>query len=226
MTNHNQTLAARWIGRGPAPADVLVLPGDEVTAPGFHLAAIGVERELDWRASVPSITTDAHAQGGAIILAHPTRWFPASFDADALAAIDGIEAAHPMRDVDRRADRDLAAAFDRARRIKPSIAPIGSSDFHNVAPIGLCRTFVFVRERSRAGVIDAVRQGRTVACDQHGRVDGKPPFAAAAGPLCRDAAAMLRQESRLDVAGRLAAWFGLLGLVLFAMPGRRGANVL
>lgn len=220
ITNHNQTLAGRLIVRGLMPADVIVIPGDEVTAPAFHLAVIGVERAPDWHATVPAIAADVHAQGGAVILAHPTRWFAAVFDPAVLAAVDGLEAAHPMMHVNEEAHRDLIATFERAAQVNPTIAPIGSSDFHHVAPIGLCRTFVFVRDRSQAGVIDAVRHGRTVACDQSGHVYGTPPFTAAAEPLCRDAASTRRLDSRLMRGAHVATWAGLLALVLFAFPVR------
>ena len=49
----------------------------------------------------------------------------------------------------------------RSAAINPSMAPIGSSDFHFGGTLGQCRTFVFADEFSVAGVLDAVRRGAT-----------------------------------------------------------------
>jgi hypothetical protein len=223
ITNHNQTRAGQWTAARSINPEVIVIPGEEVTAPTFHLAVIGIKGTLDWWKSVPALAGDAHAAGGAIILAHPTRQFAATFDSAALAAIDGIEAAHPLMHLDGRARRDMAAAYARAEGIHPTVSPIGSSDFHNFAPIGLCRTFVFARARTQAAVIDAVRHGRTVACDQNGRVTGQPALAAVAEPFCRAAALDRLEDSGSARLAKALTLAGLLGLALFAFPGARAA---
>jgi len=91
--------------------------------------------------------------------------------------------------------------------------PIGSSDFHTGGHPGWCRTWVLARERSVAGVIAAVRDGRTVAVDMNGALYGSPE--AIGIVTASGVSAPLPQESgtwqRLSVA---AAWLGLLGLAL------------
>src|SRR5215208_2113179 len=87
--------------------------------------------------------------------------------------LDGAEAMHS--DVHRlKAFRsDLEAFYARARRVNPDIAAIGSSDFHAMPPgIGRCRTYLFVRERTKPGVLEAIRSGRTLAVDGDGRLQG------------------------------------------------------
>jgi hypothetical protein len=100
----------------------------EITNPRYHMIAVGIERTVNADQPAAGAIADVHSQGGVTIAAHPLPSFH-GYDEDAtVAALDGTEAAHP---VDRPEDRELFAAFyDRARRLKPTIAPIGSSDFH------------------------------------------------------------------------------------------------
>src|SRR4051794_10510665 len=84
---------------------------------------------------------------------------------------------------------DFAAFHDRARAAHPRIAAIGSSDYHDLAGMGVCRTYLFVRELTVAGIVDAIRGGRTVACDARGQTYGDPDLAKVVGPRCRVEAA-------------------------------------
>ena len=109
---------------------------------------------------------------------------------------------------------ELEAFYARARRVNSDIAAIGSSDFHAMPPvIGRCRTYLFVRERTKAGVLDAIRSGRTLAVDGDGRLQGDPSLIRLLG----DARPAGRVDThpawrRLSVA---MAWLGALGLVVF-----------
>jgi hypothetical protein len=80
---------------------------------------------------------------------------------------------------------------------------------------------VFAREATVDGVIEAVRAGRTVACDAVGRTYGEPRLADAVGGDCRAAAtsgSRLRGDlNRIAVA---CAWLGALGFIVSA-PRRR-----
>jgi hypothetical protein len=106
---------------------------------------------------------------------------------------------------------ELTAFWLRTRAYNPRVAPIGSSDFHFRAPVGLCRTYVFAREPTEEGVIEAVRAGRTVAYDSAGRAYGDPALAAIAGTRHRQ-----DQEgpSLLARVSALIAVFGLAGLIV------------
>ena len=98
---------------------------------------------------------------------------------------------------------------------RASLAAIGSSDFHFTAPIGLCRTFLFVTERSPAGVLDAVRRGATVACDARGATYGPAELSAAVAVECRRAATARPEGwTWLTPAGAVLAWLGFVALVL------------
>jgi len=113
----------------------------------------------------------------------------------------------------REHDRQgLADSFDRAIRTKPSIAPIGSTDFHFTAAIGLCRTYLFVRDVTPAGVLDAIRNGRTVACDQRGNVYGAADMAREVEGLCRATAEERLSKPPLEWLSLFCTWIGLVGL--------------
>jgi predicted metal-dependent phosphoesterase TrpH len=217
ITNHNRvwpSRLARWMTRDPDGPIVLV--GEEVTARGFHITAIGIETPVDWTHSASDAIDAIHAQGGIAIAAHPALKFWPAYDRPALRKLDGVERAHASIFQMRRADRQFAIFFQGARTVHPGLAAIGASDFHVIGYPGICRTYVFARERSARGILEAVRAGRTVAYDKLGQPRGDP-----------DLIPLLPADSRaeLDSAprpgpGSLAVWLGLLGLVLVA-PGRR-----
>jgi hypothetical protein len=213
LTNHNQMLAARlarWMAA--SSNDPIVLGGQEITHPRYHIAAIGLERAVNADQPAASAIADVHAQGGVAIAAHPEPSFD-GFDDAALARLDGTELAHPVIHVDERLRQDFHEFFERARRLNPRVARIGSSDFHASPSLGRCRTFVFARERSGSGVLEAIRGGLTVAVDADGRLQGE----AALVRLLEHTAPTARRDEhagwrRLSVA---LAWAGILGLVLF-----------
>lgn len=173
ISNHNQTMAAK-VGRpfraGTLP---LVIPAQEVTTPGFHLVAAGITETIAWWKPELEIVRDVHAQGGVVIAAHPVGRYWRAGDA-MLRAIDGAEVAHPLTRTEPGGRDELTAFFARARAVNPDIAPIGSSDFHMVAPLGVCRTYVFSESVTAEGILDAIRAGRTVAEDQDGVLYGAP----------------------------------------------------
>ena len=210
ITNHTSPLAG--LMSGPANDGLpLLLPGQEVTAPQFHLIALGVTKTIDWRQPLPETIRNIHALGGAAVAAHPTREYWDAYGTDAIHALDGVEAVHPSVFTDPDAAEDFPAFYGHARRIKPSIGPIGSSDFHFHAPVGLCRTYVFAREINANAVIEAIRAGRTVAVDDSGRLTGAPGLVrlAAHRPV-----GGLEPPSVAQRLAMVSLWLGLLGLVI------------
>lgn len=226
ITNHNQTLAAR-IGRWLAPATgvPLVLVGDEITAPRYHLVAAGIERPIDWRLSAAEAIEAVHAQGGIAIAAHPVRQGSSGFDDEAMARLDGAEVAHPLVHSSAEGRRELVAFHERANRLRanvsargieplqPHVAPIGSSDFHMIAPLGFCRTDVVASAFTEKAVLEAVRAGRTIAYDPSGNAYGDPELVR----LVRGARPAPAPEPVKGLArvANVLAWLGLLGLVVF-----------
>jgi len=159
-----------------------------------------------------AVIAAVQAQGGVAIANHPARDYWSGWTDEAVSLLDGYERVHPSMRTPANA-ADFAAFSARAVRLQPGIAAIGSSDFHTGGHPGWCRTWVLTRERSVAGVIAAVRDGRTVAVDMNGALYGSPE--AIGIVTASGVSAPLPQESgtwqRLSVA---AAWLGLLGLAL------------
>jgi hypothetical protein len=180
ITGHNNRFGLE-VGRlhTPDAGGPIVIPGQEVTTQAFHLVALGITDLIDWRLTARDAIAAIHAQGGVAIAAHPIEASWRDHDVEALRMLDGAEVAHQShRQVSLSRDEFLEF-FNRARSVNPAIAPIGSSDFHMVAPLGMCRTYLLVRERSTAGVLDAIRDGRTVAQDGRGVLFGSAEHVAA-----------------------------------------------
>lgn len=217
LTNHNSMLSSRLADRlGLTGRGALLIPSQELTAVGYHLAAVGIDGLVDWRQSIPQAAAAIHARGGVAIGAHPGGpLHERTFDDAALVALDGIEAAHPGMLAPSRMRKEIAGTYARALEQHPGIATIGSSDFHHFAPIGVCRTYLFAKSRARDGVLEAIRAGRTVACDGHGETYGPPELAPLVADDCRAAsAAPPAGASSIDTISTCCVWFGLLGLVL------------
>jgi len=216
ITNHNQTLAGR-LGRWAAQpsSGPLMLVGEEITGRDFHLIAVGIEQPVNWDQPARDAIADVHAQGGVAIAAHPLHGFAEGYDAIALAELDGLEAAHPDSIASTSAPQ-FEEFYQRVLMRNPEVAAIGSSDFHTSGPMGLCRTYLLVRERSEAGVVDAIRDGRTVGRCESSRLRGRPELVRLLEPH-RDALAPPDET----VAQHLAMALVWLSLVALALVGPR-----
>jgi len=221
LTSHNSMFSwhlwrhAPWTP--PAARGVIVLPGEELTSAGYHAALVGLTTTIPWRQSVAASAAASHAQGAVAILAHPAGdALQRVLDNDGLRSVDGVETAHPGAEAGSKYRQEYRDNYERARALNPRVAAIGSSDFHYFGPIGACRTFVFVRDATTAGILEAVRAGRTVACDTQGEVFGPADLAPAVAARCREeAAAPADGDTAASRAGSLMAWIGLLALVVF-----------
>jgi hypothetical protein len=96
------------------------------------------------------------------------------------------------------------------------LAAIGSSDFHGLGPMGLCRTYVFVTEVSERGILDAVRARRTVVYGRDGRAYGDALLVQLAAEYGRlgDREPFRRPAGWLDWVSRIAGLLGLAGVVV------------
>lgn len=220
LTSHN-SLRGWWLWthapwRDEKTGDPLVLPGEELTSVGYHLAIVGLHQAISWHQSLAAAVAAAHAQGAVAILAHPAGNLVRRVVGDAgLRLVDGVEVAHPQMELSEDDRRDLSRAYSRAVELKRETAAIGSSDFHYVAPIGVCRTYLFVREATSEGVLEAIGAARTVACDSRGLTHGPSELAPLVAERCRADAE--RQPGDDGPRARIATWLvwgGLLGLVL------------
>ncbi len=219
LTNHNQRLAGRigrWLSNDAATP--LVLRAEEITAAHYHIAAVAIEHPIPGTLGAGEAIATVHAQGGVAIAAHPGKMFWGGFDAAARATLDGAEIAHPTVIRDPNVGAELIEFWRSTRELNPQLAPIGSTDYHFRQPMGLCRTYVFARDYSEAGVLEAIHAGRTVAFDPDGHGFGEARLIRAA----EDARAQIQPPAGwrvlLDRLSGLLAMTGLLGLIMFRIP--------
>jgi hypothetical protein len=221
VTNHNQLLAARLARAFATRIDgPVVLLGEEITAPGFHLIGAGLQGTVDWRGTAAEAITEVHRQGGVAIAAHPFPGYASAYSAEALRTLDGTEAIPAGGCVSPWRAGAMRAFYGRAKAMNPRLAAIGSSDYHGFGGPGMGRTYVFAREKSEAAVLEAVRAGRTVVVDAQGNAEGDPEMVRLGGwPAPRSTHRSL--PDRLEAG---CAWLGLFGL-LFLGPhsGPKGA---
>jgi hypothetical protein len=168
MTAHNQVgsgKVGRWFSRligGPT-----VLVGEEVHAPRYHLIAVGIDSTIDWHLSAADAVRETHRQGGVAIAAHPTAEFWEGWKG-ARELLDGTEVLQPASYTSQEGAQTMREFYRGL-----SAMPIGSSDYHGMGPLGLCRTYVFVRDNSEQAILEALRAHRTLVFDA-GRVYGDP----------------------------------------------------
>jgi hypothetical protein len=215
ITNHNQLLGARigaWSARGHDRP--LVLVGEEVTAPRFHMTAVGVSRSADWHWSREEAIASVHAQGGVAIAAHPDKRSWGAADQAALRAIDGFEIGGPFPEEGNPWDGGWAREFFHAvAGINGNLAPIGATDFHFVRSLGLCRTYILSIGFSQPAVLDAIRQARTVSRDGDGLFYGDPALVR----IVEKHLARLPGEPRAARWRSLAAVAALAGLAVLVL---------
>lgn len=194
VSGHNETMSgkiAHWFSQrvgGP-----IVLPSEEIHGPRFHMIAVGIRSTISWRLSASEAIDEVHRQGGVAIAAHPVEEMWPAYDAAALAKLDAAEVVQPVIYSNEKRRRELEDFYRRAH-----VAAIGSTDYHGAGPLGLCRTYVFVRSNSEQEILDAVRAGRTVVLDR-GRAYGDP--------------ALIEAARRADVPPPSGGWLAVLSRI-------------
>jgi len=216
ITAHNETWDAhvgqrfsRMVG-GP-----IVLVGEEIVRPSFHLIAAGITTTVSFMQSAAGAIDEVHRQGGVAIAAHPDEEFWEGFDAPAMQRLDGSEICHPSVLVPEFVLKEDVQRTYETFAARAPLAAIGSSDFHGLGPMGLCRTYVFADAVSEQGILDAVRAHRTVVYGRDGRAYGDPALvqlAAQAGGL-RDREPARDTAGWLDWVSRIAGLLGLAGVI-------------
>jgi hypothetical protein len=207
VAGHNEGYSGKagsWFSRtfgGP-----IVLASEEVHTAGYHLIAVGIHRRIGWRLPAIRAIEDVHRQSGVAIAAHPVHeaW-PAYDAAGAIRELDGAEVLQPLSFSGESRARELHEFFARS-----GAAAIASSDWHGLGPVGLCRTYVFVREATASGVLEAIRAHRTLVLDD-GRVYGDQALAQYAGQMPPAPV----DDSPLALLSRVSGVAGLIAAVLW-----------
>lgn len=219
ITDHNRLFAAkagRWYSRLAGGPTVLV--GEEVTAPEFHLIALGIDRYVSWRQSAAEVIEDIHRQGGVAIAAHPTRRYWPAFDDNVVRQLDGAEVVLTNAYASSHKAEEIMSFYRRLEENGRHLTAIGSSDYHWFNSLGMSRTYVFADNNDEAEILEALRVGRTVVFDRDGNPYGNSELIRLlqADPIKRDISIYNYKGSGIgDVITRTLGWLGLLGLVLF-----------
>jgi len=180
FSEHNTNAGLTYYGVvQPEYPDVLILPGVEWTTYSGHANALGATEWVDHKTGVRGATAEAaiqayQDQGALFYPTHPTEDVGAlclgclwEYDVDP-AALDGVE-------VWTSKLWDAVEFFDEACENGSHAVAIGGSDDHDAGqrvlpyttPIGTPTTMVFAENLSVAGILQGVRDGRTVV-----KVDG------------------------------------------------------
>ncbi|MFW5925650.1 MAG: CehA/McbA family metallohydrolase [Myxococcota bacterium] len=165
-----------------AHPDLLFVPGIEVTTYQGHANAMGATEWIDHRLGYEGLTADAvaeatHAQGALFAITHPgldvgdlcigCAW-RAPIDDD---EVDGLEIQTGAYDVTGALLFDPAVTFWEDMAIAGHhVTAVGGSDDHRAgtgtgafdSPIGSPTTMVWAEELSADGILEGVRNGRTV----------------------------------------------------------------
>jgi predicted metal-dependent phosphoesterase TrpH len=211
ITGHNEVFDGQ-LGRGFSErvGGPIVIAGEEILAEGrYHMIAAGISKRVSFRQSAASAIDEIHRQGGIAIAAHPYAAFATGYDNAAMERLDGAEICHPGVYSLENGQRDLERFAGRA-----SLAAIGSSDFHGLGVMGLCRTYVFATDNRARAIIEAVRARRTVVIGKEGRVYGDPALVPFADQLRNLAPSSHSRGGALDWLSRLCGVLGLAGLLL------------
>jgi hypothetical protein len=210
ITGHDQTIGAHighWYARTFGGPTILV--GDEMLADhGFHMIAAGITDTVRFRRSGRSAIDNIHQQGGVAIVAHAFKDFWPAYDPAAMRGLDGAEICHPAIYAIENGQRELEQFAARA-----PVAAIGSSDFHGLGVMGLCRTYVFAADNSEQAILDAVRAHRTVVFGEGGRAYGDPALLPFTDRLRDRAPASNSRGGALDWISRIAGVAGMAGLL-------------
>ena len=148
--------------RGAADG-LVVLAGIEVSAREGHMLVYGVTNPfaLPRGIGVAALCREVHAQGGAVVAAHPFRWGQ-RFDEivqQHKPELDGLELMTNNMDADgRRRAADLM-------RQRPW-AGLGSSDAHHEDVLGVCYTEFAAPIQSGRELAEAIRARQTIARDR------------------------------------------------------------
>ena len=173
LTDHNSQSGIAEAGEVAAELGLVLVPGVEVTTFHGHAVVLGVSKVPEWR-TLESTGMDAllervHAAAGIVCVAHPAalgspvcsgcawEWPVAPSGVDLWEV---FSASRPNAEVPLELWRRLVASGG-------TVAPVAAGDVHSVAAARRPRiaTFVYARERSTSGVLEALQARRVFTSD-------------------------------------------------------------
>ena len=171
LTDHNTVSGLAEAGGVANELRLILIPGIEITTFRGHAVALGVTQVPEWRdlemRGMDALAADVRGAGGLLSVAHPMalgspvcsgcawEWpiEPTSID-----LLEVFSSPNPHTEAPLAFWRQLLKRGG-------GVAPVAAGDVHSAAAAARKRptTWIFVRERSREGVLEALRQRRVVA---------------------------------------------------------------
>ncbi len=150
--------------RAATPA-MQVYAGVEVSAHEGHFLCYGVTdpMKLPKGIKVVELCREVHAQGGAVVAAHPYRWgqnFDEILSQEPL--LDGLEVMSSNMDVESR-----KKARTRKQERTTAWAALGNSDAHQLDVIAFCYSVFPLTIRDLPDLLEAIRSGQVDARERN-----------------------------------------------------------
>src|SRR5438270_7949858 len=168
LTDHNTVSGLPLAEVIAHDLDLVLIPGTEITTFHGHSVVLGLTRVPEWRdleaRGMDALAAEVHAEGGLVTVSHPyalgspvcsgCAWeWP--IDPSAIDLMEVCSAPRPPSDI-------TLAVWHYFLERGGRIAPVAAGDVHSKAAAAAERmaTWVNVRERSRDGVLEALRERR------------------------------------------------------------------
>lgn len=165
VTEHNTTSHLPYLER--SPADLLLVPGLEVTSYAGHMNVWGVAGALDFRCTthdqIAAVIDRAHAAGAICSASHPVipgmGW---SFGYH--VPIDCLEVWHGPT---RAFNAVTLDAWDQLLRSGRKVVAVGGGDHHEGMDDWLARPVVWIRAEALTvdGILEGLRRGRVMVAE-------------------------------------------------------------
>ncbi|MFB6110861.1 MAG: PHP domain-containing protein [Halodesulfurarchaeum sp.] len=159
VTDHDEFDASRRAVDLAPEFDLIGIPGMEVTTGAGHVLALGIDREVESGLPFGETLDAIRDAGGIAILPHPFQTSRSGVAANVsrgeLAAADAIEV-YNSRLLTGRANRK-AKSFAEER----GLSQTAGSDAHISEMVGQAVTAVDAERETAAGIVEAIRAGRT-----------------------------------------------------------------
>lgn len=135
------------------------IPAMEVTSAAGHVLALGIDREISAGLSFEATIEAIHEAGGIAVVPHPFQpsrsGVAANISREALTSADAIEV-YNSRLLTGRANRKARAFAERH-----GLPQTAGSDAHIAELVGQAVTSVDAKNGTSAGIVDAIRAGKT-----------------------------------------------------------------
>ena len=167
ITDHNTCSHFEEIAQRPVRANVLLIPGEEVTTFKGHANVWGLGCWVDFRcgddAAMQRVVDFVHGRGGLFSPNHPKRGYPWKF-----ANVRGYRVTEAWQGPWRLYNAESLDFWERRLRAGERVVAVGGSDCHSIPPavfihpwtLGTPCTWVYAHgPPDEAAILDGVRAG-------------------------------------------------------------------